>query len=65
MSKVYFSPVHQSRFYKSVLGYDTRLPATEEISGEVLTLPMYPSLTEHEISLIVKEIGQFFSRSGG
>jgi perosamine synthetase len=65
MSKVYFSPVHESHFYKHVLGYKTRLPATERVSREVLTLPMYPSLTEDEISTIVAEIGQFFSRSGG
>lgn len=65
MSKVYFSPVHESHFYKGVLGYKTRLPATERISREVLTMPMYPSLTEDEISTIVGEVGQFFSRSGG
>jgi perosamine synthetase len=36
------------------------LPVTEKISREILTLPMYPSLTEDEISYIVDEIKDFY-----
>jgi len=55
MTKVYFSPVHLTHFYKNELGYVSKLPVTEEISKQVLTLPMYPALTREEIDYIVEE----------
>jgi perosamine synthetase len=60
MTKVYFSPVHLTHFYKNELGYMCKLPATEEISSQVLTLPMYPALTRVEIDYIVEEIKNFY-----
>lgn len=63
MTKVYFHPVHLAHFYKNELNYDCKLPVTEEISKQVLTLPMYPSLTTEEMDYIVEETKTFFSRS--
>ena len=60
MTKVYFSPVHLTHFYKNELGYSCKLPVTEEISTQVLTLPMYPALTKEEMDYIVKEIKNFY-----
>jgi perosamine synthetase len=60
MTKVYFSPVHLTHFYKNELGYMCKLPVTEEISTQVLTLPMYPTLTKEERDYIVAEIKRFF-----
>jgi perosamine synthetase len=60
-TKVYFHPVHLTRFYKNNLGYTCSLPITEKISQQVLTLPMYPSLTENEIYHIADEVVGFFS----
>ena len=65
MSKVYFLPVHSSHFYRNKLSYDCRLPVTERISGQVLTLPMYPTLTESEIDYIADTIADFFLVRGG
>jgi len=64
MTKVYFHPVHLTYFYKNELNYDCELPVTEEISKQVLTLPMYPSLTAEEMDYIVEETKAFFSTSG-
>ncbi|MFC1926808.1 DegT/DnrJ/EryC1/StrS family aminotransferase [Chloroflexota bacterium] len=64
MTKVYFSPVHLSHFYKKVLGYKCRLPVTEELSEKVLTLPMYPALTKQDIDYIVDNIKAFFGEEG-
>lgn len=61
MTKVYFSPVHQSHFYKNVLKYTCELPKTEKLSGEVLTLPMHPLLTIDELDFITSKIQTFFS----
>jgi len=59
-TKVYFYPVHLTHFYKNELKYDCNLPVTEGMSRQVLTLPMYPSLTMEEIDYIVEEMKAFF-----
>ena len=62
MAKVYYHPVHLSQFYQDKLGYKGgELPVTEKISEQVLTLPMYPSLTKEEINGIADETTAFFS----
>ena len=60
MTKVYFPPVHKTSFYRSELKYNCRLPTTESIAKEVLTLPIYPSLTREEIDYMVNEVANFF-----
>ena len=54
MTKVYFSPVHLTHFYRKELKYKTKLPVTEEVSSQVLTLPMYPTLTKKRNELYYK-----------
>ena len=63
MTKVYFSPVHLTHFYSKSLKYRCSLPVTEEMSEQVLTLPMYPSLSQQEIVYITEEIGYFFKEA--
>jgi len=65
MTKVYFPPVHLTRFYKDGLGYAIRLPVTERLSEQVLTLPIYPTLTEDEIDCIAEAVTNFFLWSDG
>jgi len=62
MTKVYFPPVHLTHFYRRGLAYKTKLPATEEVSSRVLTLPMYPTLTKEEMNYITNEIKSFFDQ---
>jgi perosamine synthetase len=60
MTKLYFSPVHLTHFYKEVQKYTNILPVTEQLSRQVLTLPLYPNLTEAEIKYIADNISNFF-----
>ncbi len=64
MTKVYFPPVHLTHLYKNKLGYNCKLPVTERLSEQVLTLPMFPTLTEDEINYIADAIVAFFSQIG-
>jgi len=60
-SKVYFSPIHLTQFYKEKLGSEKNsLPITEMISDQILTLPMYPNMTNEEKSYLVESIDEFF-----
>jgi perosamine synthetase len=60
--KVYFSPIHLTKFYKEEFGHRTgELPNTEDLSQRVLTLPMHPMLKDEEIRYITDEIKSFLS----
>lgn len=60
MTKVYFSPVHLTQFYKDVLQCRVDLPVTEDVSQRVVTLPMYPHLEKEEMDLLITEIQTFY-----
>jgi perosamine synthetase len=58
MTKSYCGvPVHKTTYYKS-LGYDTFLPVTDKISKRIVSLPMYPGLSNNEIMRIVKLVDE-------
>ena len=60
MTKVYFPPIHLTHFYRTKFGYKGgELPITEEVSDQVLSLPIYPTLTEKEIDHIIEKINNF------
>lgn len=60
MSKIYFDPIHLSRFYKKVLKYQPNLPMTMKIYSKVLTLPMYPNLSHEEMNYIADSIKEYY-----
>ena len=63
MSKVYFEPVHLTHFYREKFGFKGgELPVTERLSSEVLTLPLYPTMTIEEMEHIVESIKEFFQK---
>ncbi|MFA5743027.1 MAG: DegT/DnrJ/EryC1/StrS family aminotransferase [Candidatus Paceibacterota bacterium] len=65
MTKIYFDLVHLTDFYEKNFGWRKGdLPATEKISEQVLTLPVYPTLTLKELDYITKEIKNFFKGYG-
>lgn len=57
MSKIYFDPIHLKTIYKNQFNYKKGdLPITENISQKVLTLPLYPSLSNKEMDYIISQI---------
>ena len=53
-------PLHQQKAYRA-LGYTTgSFPVSELLSREILSLPMYPSLSESQKSRVVEGIAEFF-----
>jgi len=60
MTKVYFSPVHLTDFYRNELKYEYKLPVTEEVSSRVVTLPMFPTLTMEEMEYMIKKMKGFY-----
>ena len=53
------TPIHKQK----ALGLSNfNLPKTEQISAEVLSLPMYPELTNEEVEIVIDSIKNFFSK---
>ena len=60
-SKIYFKPIHQMSFYKQNVNISTdSLPITEKISNQILTIPLYPNMTQEEKEYLVNTILEFF-----
>ena len=60
MSKIYFSPVHLTDFYKNTLNYQCTLPVTEKIAGSTISLPFYPGIPPSDIDSVVRAIRDFY-----
>ena len=60
-SKVYFNPIHLTTSFKE--NFKTKkgmLPVTEKISETILTLPLYPNMTNDEKDYLIESIIEFF-----
>ncbi len=63
MSKVFFDPIHLTDFYrKKILKRKINLENTENISSQILTIPMFPGLTKPELNYICDSISEFFEK---
>jgi dTDP-4-amino-4,6-dideoxygalactose transaminase len=62
-SSVHYTPLHLMSFYKQFLSDKSRaFPVAEKIYEEILSLPIYPTITKKNLSLITTEIGKALSR---
>ena len=59
-SKVYFNPIHMTDFYRINFPSQVSLSMTELISNQVLTIPLYPNMTNEEIIYILESFNEFF-----
>jgi len=61
-SKVYFNPIHLTTYYKQLNENKINsLPITENVSEQVLTLPLYPNMTNEEKTYLTESIFEFFN----
>lgn len=56
---VHYYPNHLYDMYKP---YYRELPITESIWKKIITLPLYPGMTEEEANLVIGSIKEFFSK---
>jgi dTDP-4-amino-4,6-dideoxygalactose transaminase len=62
-SEVYYPvPVHQQSFYVGDLGYKVSLPVTEQLTKEVLSLPVHPGLSQDDLKTIVNTVNEFMEK---
>jgi len=51
----HYKPIHNFSLYKSKI----KLPITEKIGKEIVTLPTHPNITEKDLEKIIKTVNQF------
>lgn len=57
---VHYRPIHMHKYYKD-MNINTYCPNAEEVYTEILSLPIYPNLTDTDFNTIVQSIGYFLS----
>lgn len=61
MTKIYFCPVHLKTLYKRDWHYNEGdLPKTEDLSRRVLSLPLYPTLSDAEVNQVIDGVRSYF-----
>lgn len=53
-------PIHLQPSYKELKIKEGNLPITENVSKEIVSIPIYPELEEKEIEHIVKKVKEYF-----
>ena len=62
-ARVYYeTPVHRTALYRS-LGYSDYLPATEQASQSVFSLPIHPAVSREEILYVGEQVKEVISRN--
>ena len=59
-ANVHYIPVYKHEYYKNV---KAQCPVAEEVGNKILTLPLYPAMSNEEIEYVIKSVQE--SISGG
>ncbi len=54
-TSVHYPPVHQFTYYRRS-GNSPHLPLTEEVASREITLPLYPSMSDEQLELVVTAV---------
>ena len=54
---IHYRPIHQMSLYKKSI----KLPITEKIAKQIVTIPIHPNLTENNIDKIIVNVNRFAS----
>ena len=59
-SQVHYIPVHRQPYYRRRYG-DLSLPGADAYYARCLSIPMYPTMTDDDVSHVVSEISKLVS----
>jgi len=57
-SGVHYIPNHLQPFFSK---YSTKLPVTEDVWKEIITLPLFYDMTDDDVDLVIRSVMEFFS----
>jgi dTDP-4-amino-4,6-dideoxygalactose transaminase len=61
-TSIHYPPIHRFSHYQSLWppDFDHGLPQTEEVTARLVTLPLFPSMTEAQLESAVAAVEEFF-----
>jgi dTDP-4-amino-4,6-dideoxygalactose transaminase len=59
-SSIHYRPIHTFTYYQKKYG-KVRLPITEQVGQREVTLPLYPTMGEEKINLVVAQVKQLLA----
>jgi dTDP-4-amino-4,6-dideoxygalactose transaminase len=59
-TSIHYPPIHRFTYYRSRFG-DISLPKTEDIAEREVTLPLYPSMGENRVDLVIEAVKRTLS----
>lgn len=64
MSKIFFNPIHSTKFFSRHNTSKLNLKITNKISKQILTLPFYPGMEKEKMDMIINSIKEFSEKEG-
>jgi dTDP-4-amino-4,6-dideoxygalactose transaminase len=55
---IHYIPNHLHPYFEN----GQKLPVTEKLFGEIITLPLFVDMTDHEVELVIESVKKFFKR---
>jgi dTDP-4-amino-4,6-dideoxygalactose transaminase len=52
---IHYKPIHTMKFYQN----NQKLPVTEKVGNQIVSIPIHPNLSEHDVYKIIKKTNQF------
>jgi len=64
-TSVHFIPVHQLPYFRNLLGWDacSELPAADQIFPQLLSLPLYPGLSDSDVDRVCEALAGLAART--
>ena len=61
-TSIHYPPIHRFSYYRSLWlpDFDHGLPQTEEVASRLVTLPLFPTMTEAQQDAVVAAVRKFF-----
>ena len=57
-TSVHYTPLHQLTFYKKLCSGKQSFPVAERVSKEILSLPLFPTMSKSQIDFVAEEIAK-------
>ncbi|OGD93686.1 hypothetical protein A2697_01720 [Candidatus Curtissbacteria bacterium RIFCSPHIGHO2_01_FULL_41_44] len=56
-------PIHLQKAYENLGGKKGDFPRSEEVADKIISLPLFPEITDDQIKYIAKKVKEFFSKN--
>ncbi len=53
-TSIHYRPIHTFTYYQRIIGKETHLPCLEAVAPRLLTLPLFPHMTEGQLTWVVR-----------